>query len=89
MLDFIVKAIEFVSLYGWTFLPFYEFDPETINWKHSKFSATPNSLSSIKLLAHQLGPENTVSSPLLKESKSRFLYQRVLKEAKNHLDWVV
>lgn len=30
--DYIIKAIAFISDYGWMFLPHYQFEPETGFW---------------------------------------------------------
>ncbi|CAF1409262.1 unnamed protein product [Adineta steineri] len=54
-IDFIIDAVEFISIHGWKFLPLYTYDPTSGGWEHrSGFQLAQSSLEDITYKAGKM-----------------------------------
>ncbi|MCU0976526.1 MAG: aminotransferase class V-fold PLP-dependent enzyme [Steroidobacteraceae bacterium] len=75
--DYVIEAVAFVALHGHRFLPLYEFDPLTGQWRHREFVERAEPLS----LAAALGAGELPPTALPAAERAR-RYARYLDEAR-------
>ncbi len=98
--DYLLKAIEYVSVLGWKLLPFYQFDADSGTWRYQGASIKLESLCLDSLLAEDRQPVVICAKPLSeyleealfelnKVDDGRVRYSLSLPESANQLRWFV
>ena len=98
--DYLLKAIEYVSVLGWKLLPFYQFDADSGTWRYQGASMKLESLCLDSLLAEDRQPAVICAKPLSeyleealfelnKVDDGRVRYSLSLPESANQLRWFV
>jgi len=98
--DYLLKAVEYVSVLGWKLLPFYQFDADSATWRYQGASMKLESLCLESLFAEDQQPAMAIQKPLseyLDEAlnelnridESRVRYSLSLPESANKLRWFV
>jgi selenocysteine lyase/cysteine desulfurase len=98
--DYLLKAIEYVSVLGWKLLPFYQFDADSGTWRYQGASIKLESLCLDSLLAEDRQPAVICAKPLSeyleealfelnKVDDGRVRYSLSLPESANQLRWFV
>ena len=98
--DYLLKAIEYVSVLGWKLLPFYQLDADSGTWRYQGASMKLESLCLDSLLAEDRQPAVTCAKPLSeyleealfelnKVDDGRVRYSLSLPESANQLRWFV
>jgi selenocysteine lyase/cysteine desulfurase len=96
--DYLLKAIEYVSVLGWKLLPFYQFDADSGTWRYQGASIKLESLCLDSLLAEDRQPAVICAKPLSeyleealfelnKVDDGRVRYSLSLPESANQLRW--
>jgi selenocysteine lyase/cysteine desulfurase len=98
--DYLLKAIEYVSLHGWKLLPFYQFDADSGTWRYQGTKMKFDTLCLESLFTEAQQPTMVSEKPLseyLDEAlnelnridESRVRYSLPLPESANKLRWFV
>jgi selenocysteine lyase/cysteine desulfurase len=98
--DYLLKAIEYVSLHGWKLLPFYQFDADSGTWRYQGTKMKLDTLCLESLFTEAQQPTMVSEKPLseyLDEAlnelnridESRVRYSLPLPESANKLRWFV
>ena len=98
--DYLLNAIEYVSVLGWKLLPFYQFDADSGTWRYQGASIKLESLCLDSLLAEDRQPAVICAKPLSeyleealfelnKVDDGRVRYSLSLPESANQLRWFV
>ncbi len=98
--DYLLQAIEYVSVLGWKLLPFYQFDADSGTWRYQGASMKLKSLCLESLFSEDQSPAMDIQKPLseyLDEAlielnrvdESRVRYSLSLPESANKLRWFV
>ena len=98
--DYLLNAIEYVSVLGWKLLPFYQFDADSGTWRYQGASIKLESLCLDSLLAEDRQPAVICAKPLSeyleealfelnKVDDGRVRYSLSLPEPANQLRWFV
>ena len=98
--DYLLKAIEYVSVLGWKLLPFYQLDADSGTWRYQGASMKLESLCLDSLLAEDRQPAVICAKPLSeyleealfelnKVDDGRVRYSLSLPESANQLRWFV
>ena len=96
--DYLLKAIEYVSVLGWKLLPFYQLDADSGTWRYQGASMKLESLCLDSLLAEDRQPAVICAKPLSeyleealfelnKVDDGRVRYSLSLPESANQLRW--